>query len=271
MPIPQGPFSPYHQQRWIEAINVGSSTIPAYGICQITESTRPESSSAFTPSGGRTALSVQVPDSSTYLLTFAVNGPKPIAAGKPGEVTMHFPCYVAYNTANGTPAYGEGWGFSQSTSLATKNRHGLVIVGDPDGTIVRVDRVSHLKVHGKLDGTLNESSTATFSIYTYVPALAEWTDTLYNIPVRDFFLGPGESWDASTRGLAIWDCGTWVLDQASCSPDSGGGGGSGGGGSPGAQNGLYFGIDFEDDFYPGGTDYENTFDPFINDDTLIGA
>lgn len=178
--IDQGPFSPFHQQRWIEAKNNGSTTIPAFGICQILDSTRPDSSSAETPSGGRTVLSVQVPDSSTYLLTFAVNGAKPIAAGKTGEVTMHFPCYVAYDTAN-TPAYGEEWGPQASSSLALKNHPGLIILGDQNGTTVRVDRSNSLELIGKPDGAITKGSTGTVSVW-FRNTSGTWADyTAYNL------------------------------------------------------------------------------------------
>lgn len=178
--IPQGPHSPFHQQRWIEAYNGGSSTIPAHGIVQITASTRPDSSSVETPSGGRTVLTVQVPDSNTYLLDFAINGHEPIAAGKYGKVTMHYPCYVAYDTTN-TPAYGEEWGAQASSSLVRKNHPGLIVLGDVGSGLARVDRSNSLELIGKPDGAISKGSSGTVSVW-FRNTSDTWADyTSYNL------------------------------------------------------------------------------------------
>ncbi len=205
--IPQGALSPFHQQRWIEAYNGGSSTIPAYGICQITASTRPDTSSVETPSGGRTVLTVQVPDSSTYLLTFAVNGPLPIAAGKYGAVTMNYPAYVAYDTTNTPAAVGEEWGPQASSSLARKNHPGLVILGDVGNGIVRVDRSNSLELIVKADSGISKGSSGTCSVWLRNSSNT-WADyTSYNITATAL----GAAITASKYASAGYRSGVWLV------------------------------------------------------------
>lgn len=125
---------------------------------------------------------------------------------------------------------------------------------------------------GKLDAELVESGSALMSIYHYSLTTSTWVDTLKKVTVRDFFLGPDESWPASTRIRAIWYETTWVVDQASCSPDSGGGGGGGG---SGASMGLHLGTELGDgDFFPGGLDYGGADYPYGIEqefDSLLGV
>lgn len=209
--IPQGPFSQFHQQRWIEAKNDGSTTIPAFGICQITGSARPDTSSTETPDGGRTSLTVQVPDSSTYLLDFAINGHVPIAAGKYGYVTQQYPCYVAYNTAQ-TPAYGDEWGVAASSSLVVKNRPGLLILGDTNGTIVRVDKTSLTKLVGKPDSDISKGSSGTVSAWMRNASTGTWEDSTYNVTATALFADVVSGLYTSL----FWNCGVWIVRPEEC-------------------------------------------------------
>lgn len=126
---------------------------------------------------------------------------------------------------------------------------------------------------GKLDEALLEGGSATVSIYRY-DVVSGWTDTLVNVEAIDFFLGPGESWLTSTRVKIDWEENTWVVTQASCSPDSGGGGGgSGSGSSSPATIGAGAGASMSGSFYPGGSDFgeeENVFGELQGFDSNFG-
>lgn len=145
--IPQGPFSPFHQQRWVEIYNDGAATIPGRGIAEIVESYRPDSGSVETPlASGRTVLKVRQPtvDNAT---NFVINGPLSIAAGKTGFGTMDYPAWALYDTT--VPVNGEAWGPQSGSCVAKKGNSGLVVHGDAIGStgsgFMRVGRVPTTK------------------------------------------------------------------------------------------------------------------------------
>lgn len=187
------------------------------------------------------------------------------------------PCGETGDEANGKlgPAHISGICIAQVDIIATTDRYAYV---KPSETILTSGKAGQFKIlgpvdatgeqtvavtfadddgailFGKLDGTMVEGGSATVSIYDW--SGTSWDDTLVDVTAIDYFLGAGDSWDASTRVAIKWSGRAWVVIQASCDPDSGGGGG---GGSPSSQSPAtlsgFLGGGMSGGFYPGGLDY----------------
>lgn len=209
--IPQGAFSPFHQQRWVEAYNDGAATIPSRGICEITDSYRPDSASAETPNGGRTVLKVRQPTTS-YVLKFAINGPLAIAAGKTGFVTTHYPAWVAYNAAY-TPATDEEWGITSGSCLVTRYRSGLIILGDAIASgasgFVRVDKTQTTELIGKGPaGGIAKGSSGTCAVWMRNVATGDWEDSGYTLSAKAL----GAAIPSGTKYVSMgYRCGQWLV------------------------------------------------------------
>jgi hypothetical protein len=76
--------SAHIRQRWVELENVGSVEIPAFGVCEITGSYRPDTGGLVTPGGGRTVMRVRRPETDDPCAVI-VNGPCPIPVGENGR------------------------------------------------------------------------------------------------------------------------------------------------------------------------------------------
>lgn len=128
MTLPQDDRSPHRQQRWLDCKNVGSQSIPAYGVVQIDDTERVESV--------RTVLNVKRPTTDGHC-NVMINGPLAIAENGSGVCTNDFPAYALYS---GSPAVSEVWGSTANSFMLKKNARGFIILGDEDGTIVRIQR-----------------------------------------------------------------------------------------------------------------------------------
>lgn len=190
--IPQDSRSPFRQQRWVEALNNTQSDLDSFSLVAITDATRDLTT-------GQTVLTVDLPSTTTHVALLCCTGPQSIKAGKKGMVTLDFPCYVQYDTAN-TPANGEQWGHTNASVKIAKNHQGFRICGDPDGNIVRVERDTDASlIRFELTADLDRNSTATAKLLDI-----DWTDTGATITVRDPFTTPG-CWQAYTgyKGFAV--------------------------------------------------------------------
>jgi len=78
----QGPdAAPHRRQRFIELFNAGDTEIPAWGVCEIVDSYRPDKGGLYTPQAGRTVMQVRRPTKDEPCATI-VNGPCPIPVGE---------------------------------------------------------------------------------------------------------------------------------------------------------------------------------------------
>jgi len=206
-------LAPWDKQRPLELNNVGSADIPRFGIAEITNSTRPDSGDALVSGGGRTVLSVQRPGAN-YVLDFAINGPIACPPSTPGIFgTQHFPCFVAYNPAQ-TPAFGEEWGITANSSLIVKNRPGLLILGDPNGEIVRVSRTltTELIVKGP-SGGIGKGSSGVCAVWMRSAATGAWEPSEYTLTCTAL----GAAIPSGTKyGSAAYRCGQWVVAPWEC-------------------------------------------------------
>lgn len=101
--------------RWIKVKAV--EEIPAFSPCRMIGA------------DGLGIVHVMLPtdDSERHL---ACNGPRKITAGRYGNVTVDYPAYMAYDTAN-VPSNGERWGSEAGSSTIHRDQTGFLIVGGP--------------------------------------------------------------------------------------------------------------------------------------------
>lgn len=127
---PQDTRAPFQQQRWIEIENVGGSTIPAFGACEVTDSYRPEQGH-YTPNDGRTVLKARLSQIDDPCLS-VINGPCAIPPGETRRVgTMHDPM-LALVEPSSLPA-GTVVGIRKNSFYLQYGYCGYLIIGDYDG------------------------------------------------------------------------------------------------------------------------------------------
>lgn len=197
-------------------------------------------------------------------------------AGTYLEFSGHVLCDSTY-----TPTLGQEWGPTSGSWSLVRNRPGFLIDGGATGSGSTYRAVAKQRVVttilGDLVSDLTQGSSSSVNVFFGNAATGTLEDSSLIITAYDWFLGSGESWDATTRVKADFYSGRWWITQAACSPDSGGGGGGGGGGgassSPGTI-GAGAGADMNGQFYPGGTEYGSAFDIYnepIEFDSLLGG
>lgn len=122
---------PHLRQRFIELYNAGDVEIPAYAVCEIVGSVRPDTGGSWTPSGGRTVLQVrrtQVDEPCGSV----VNGPCAIPVGeygRPGTRDDPMLALVASDYDSGTVV-----GVPAGSFTLEEGYCGYLIVGDYDGS-----------------------------------------------------------------------------------------------------------------------------------------
>jgi hypothetical protein len=106
------------RRRWQPFVNNSGFQVPAYGCMKITASAAGVLT-AVRPDGAPTSSAV-----------YAFNGPQTVAAGRSGLCTQDFPCFAAYDAADGTPVNGGNWGPGNGTFKLRLASDGFLIVGD---------------------------------------------------------------------------------------------------------------------------------------------
>jgi hypothetical protein len=207
MTIPQDQRSPHQQQRWVELYNVGGYEIPAYGACEVLESSRPEQLTAQTPDGGRTVLHVQRP-SQDGLSGVVLNGPMPIAPGASCAVgTNDYPAYARW-AAPGSPVPGEIWGTVADQFHLGRGRQGFAVAGDVDAAtglmrVFRQERLHRVEIDSEYALLPGGDQLARVLAYNYSTHEWDQTDTRM-VTLRDplcrAFALPGEKLWAEQYG-----------------------------------------------------------------------
>jgi len=131
MGLPGDTRAPHRDQRFIELYNAGSQEIPAFGVCEVVDSERPEAGGTVTPGGGRTILHVQRP-SEDNVCNHVVNGSCPIPVGeygRPGTKDSPMQALVDADYDAGTPV-----GIEKDSFVLTEDKCGYVVDGDYDAT-----------------------------------------------------------------------------------------------------------------------------------------
>lgn len=199
-----------HRDTWMPAAdsntlrvyNSYAGTIPAYGVMQI-------SSAAL--SSGVTTFTVTRP---THLRgQYLVNTDSPIAQSKYGEGLI-VPDRIAYSS--GTPAVGQMWGPTASSFYASRGTPFWTATGAGESSSFPASLCLQQEYRGKLDGTLNQGSSATMSIWAYNGS-AE-ADTTENVTVYDWMLPASGTIASGIKITAKFyrDSGRFYVTSAEC-------------------------------------------------------
>jgi hypothetical protein len=194
----------YVDHPWKRAKNVGSVSIPAHGVVEVTGSS--------VDVKGRVILQVQRPSATCInpdLLM--VCGLFPIGVGKTGRVTNVYPAFALYTTDS--PAVGQVWGSEANSFLLALGCAGFTIIGGSDSSVVRVVKAGY-SVIGKLDGTLSKGSSVAMSIWK--GAGGSETDSTLNVTVYDWLLATGQTIASGIKVKAEFVNGVLYVTAAEC-------------------------------------------------------
>jgi hypothetical protein len=168
-----GEFSPFQQMQWVEFRNDAGETIPAFGIVRLTGIAAIDAT--------RVVLTAAKPNVFGCQHNAAINGPTAVSSGRYGVCTRAAVDVALYDTADGTPAFGEKWGPRDGSWKLKKNTGGFSVLGptNPDQGLVLVSPAPMRMFVGKTDGTHNKGGSGTISIYA--GTLGSETDTGLNM------------------------------------------------------------------------------------------
>lgn len=176
--------------------NDAEEAIPAYGVLRITGTVEVV---------GRQFLKAAKPNTYGSQLSHYVNGPLPVASGKYGECMVPLsPIAAHYDSADGTPAFGESWGPRASTWKLKKNTGGFKVLGLIDSTqhLVLVQQEPFLTFRGKANADIAAGALGTASIY-YQSALGTYSDSSVDTPTNSVF----NALDETVESGAWIECG----------------------------------------------------------------
>jgi hypothetical protein len=163
-------FTAFDSQQWHEFINNNAAQIPAYGVVRATGMSIIEA--------GRVVLTVDQPNTFGCQANCFVNGPVAVSAGQYGYATRSGPVVGLYETADGTPAFGEAWGPRNGTWKLKKNTGGFFALGATNTALGLALFVPHpmLTFRGKTTAAaINKGASGSINIYT--GALGSETDS----------------------------------------------------------------------------------------------
>lgn len=168
-----GEFSPFQQMQWVEFKNDAGETIPSFGIVRLT--------GVATIEATRVVLTGAKPNAFGCQYNAAVNGPTAVLSGQYGICTRAAVGVALYDTADGTPAFGEKWGPRDATWKLKKNTGGFSILGvtNSDLGLVLVSPAPLRMFVGKTDAAHSKGATGTISIYA--GTLGSESDTNVNM------------------------------------------------------------------------------------------
>lgn len=166
-----GPLGDMH---WREFRNDSGEEIPAFACMRIT--------GAEVVSTGRVTLTVGKPNTFGAQYNHVFNGPLKVANGKYGLCTRSDGAAALYDSADGTPAFGESWGPRDATWKLKKNTGGFLIeiVTNSNDKIAAVKSCPWTSFQGKCDAAIAKNAKGTVSIY-YRSSLTAYTDTTVNM------------------------------------------------------------------------------------------
>ena len=158
----------YQSVRWIEAKNVGSTTLNPFALAEV--------SGAELSRAGHTILHIKVPTEDN-VFPLAITNWMPIPASGYGVAAMEGPVYVQYYPS-ATPAVGEVWGPANGSQKANSGLTGLTVVGSVDSTreIVLVT-FGLVGTWGTRGGCLDENHPGRFTLFDI--HLGTWNSTTH--------------------------------------------------------------------------------------------
>lgn len=162
-------------------LNNSGEEVPGYAVMEVTAGVR-GGTNAYTEE----RLTITKP-TSTFNRLYLINGPQAVAIDKEGEGTWLMDDAagrpVLYDSADGTPAWGESWGAKASQWTLAKNRPGFLVTGANNTTPTNKYTsavqymVNYLK--GKADGAITKGSSGTISVW--MGAAGSEADTSINV------------------------------------------------------------------------------------------
>ena len=176
--------SALNSQRW-PVRNASGEEIPPFACMKIV-GTREFSS-------GEIGFYVQKPDAFGAQYGHIFNGPRSISASGNstqinGEGTIGFAVAALYDSADGTPAFGESWGPRSGTWKLKKNTGGFRVLDgyvtgrvDTTNSVVLVQSVPMLSMIGKTDSLIYSGTSGTVSIYWSSSGSGGLADTTVNV------------------------------------------------------------------------------------------
>ena len=193
--------------QWEEFRNDSGEEIPAFAVMRCTGAALIDS--------GQVVLKMAKPNTYGSQYLHYLNGPIKVANGKFGLCTQSRGAVALYDTADGTPAFGERWGPRDATWKLKKNTGGFAVVEVSNSTdgLVMVQQAPMLSFHGVTDAAINKDAGGTVSIY-YRSGATAYTDTTVNMSsVFNAYgnVGSGKDvrcqWenDATSSGAGWWE------------------------------------------------------------------
>lgn len=161
--------------QWEEFRNDSGEEIPAFAVMRCT--------GGAIVDDGRVIISMEKPNAYGSQYMHYINGPMKVAANKFGLCTLSRGAPALYDSADGTPGFGEMWGPRTGTWKLKKNTGGFQVVYPANTTdfYVMVQQAPMLSFLGKTDASVVKSASVTVSIYAGTGAPGAETDTTVNM------------------------------------------------------------------------------------------
>lgn len=159
----------FWQQEWVEFYNNSGEEIPPFACIRV---------SATITRNNRNGFYASKPNTYGAQFSHRFNGPTKVAAGNWGVCTIGPQSFALYDSADGSPGFGESWGPRSGTWKLKKNTGGFRILGNADtsNTVVWVQPFPMLRVHGQTDAAHAKDATGVVSIF-YRSASGTYTDS----------------------------------------------------------------------------------------------
>jgi len=173
--------SALNSQRW-PVRNDSGEEIPPFACMRIT--------GTIAMASGEIGFLVNKPNAFGAQYSHIFNGPIPIKASGTstqinGEGTIGLAVAALYDSADGTPAFGQSWGPRDSTWKLKKNTGGFRVMDyytpDTANSVVVVQSVPMLSMIGKTDAPISSGTSGTVSIYWSSLGYGGLTDTTVNV------------------------------------------------------------------------------------------
>lgn len=194
-------------QRGIQFLNAGSSTVPAYGALRIT--------GAGFVAGVGLRLTCDQPNAYGSQYGHALNAGAAVAAGATGWCSLDFPTYAAYDTADGTPTTGQALGPRNGTWLLKARTGGFRVIAVLDSTagIALVSQAPMLTMKGMTGGSAwTKGTSASITIYRGTEGAETSTGVSVSAYNRFGNIGAGKNVRLGWND----DTGNWDVVDAEC-------------------------------------------------------
>lgn len=205
--------SPFAQQRWIEAKNVGSVKVPGCGVVEVVGATQDVPGRVYLhvqrPTGTEIETDSTAADITNGQYLVAVNSTLPIAADGFGLVTLDFPAMCLYDTGDGDPEDPDGkdWGTEAGSFELHYGSPGFASIGGADAARgIAVFQKQPLTVKPYIDFALAED--------------LDTSDQFVTATIVEEY-GPGRPGIAAAAGINVYNLETSVANTYVFSAASG--------------------------------------------------